>query len=116
MYMYTSGQHHWESGVTFSVVHVSMTVPSLVLFYFTNFSTHPSQHSSSTAAETVETVGQDIPFFNSELISQSCETGRVGTLSSTGYPSRDSHITFPTVFVHSWYMSGSIYSPPFIYS
>ena len=30
---YTSGEHRWESNVTFSVVHVSTTVASLVLFF-----------------------------------------------------------------------------------
>ena len=53
---YTSGEHRWESNMTFSVAHVSTTVPSLVLFFFATFSTHSSQHSSSTVAETVDTV------------------------------------------------------------
>ena len=53
---YSSCEHCWESNMTFSVAHVSTTVPSLVLFYFTSFSTHSSQHSSSTVAEAVDTV------------------------------------------------------------
>ena len=58
---YGSGKHRWESNVTFSVVHVTSTVPSLVLFYFTSFSfsTHSSQHSSSTVAEAVDIVDRD---------------------------------------------------------
>ena len=59
---YTSGEHHWESNVTFSVAHVSTTVSSLVLFYFASFSTHSSQQSSSTVAEAVDTVGCDSRF------------------------------------------------------
>ena len=59
---YTSGEHHWESNVTFSVAHMSTTVDSLVLFYFASFSTHSSQHSSSTVAEAVDTVGRDSQF------------------------------------------------------
>ena len=59
---YTSGEHHWESNVTFSVAHVSTTVASLVLFYFASFSTYSSQHSSSTVAEAVDTVGRDSRF------------------------------------------------------
>ena len=50
--------YHWESNVTFNVVHVSTTVPRLVLFYFTSFSTRSSQHSLSIVAEAVNTVGR----------------------------------------------------------
>ena len=56
---YTSGEHCWESNVTFSVAHVSTTVPSLALFCF---SPHSSQHSSSAVAEPVDKVGRDSRF------------------------------------------------------
>ena len=56
---YTSGEHRWESNVTFSVAHVSTTVPSLALFCF---SPHSSQHSSSAVAEPVDKVGRDSRF------------------------------------------------------
>lgn len=32
---YTSGEHRWESNITFSVAHGNKTVPPLVLFYLT---------------------------------------------------------------------------------
>ena len=54
---YTSGEHRWESNVTFSVAHVSTTVPSL-----DSFSTHSSQYSSSTVTEAVNTIDQDSRF------------------------------------------------------
>ena len=56
---YTSDEHHWDSNVTFSAAHVSTIVPSLALFCF---SPHSSQHSSSTVAEPVNTVGRDSQF------------------------------------------------------
>ena len=56
---YTSGEHCWESNVSFSVVHVSTAVYCSVLFLTLQAlaSTHSSQHSSSTIAEAVDTVG-----------------------------------------------------------
>ena len=59
---YGSGEHRWESNVTFSVAHVSTTVPSSVMFYFTSFSAHSSRHSSSTVAEAVDTIHRDSRF------------------------------------------------------
>ena len=48
----TSDEHHWFSNVTFSAVHVSTTVPCLVLFLtpetLLESSTHSGQHNSST--------------------------------------------------------------------
>ena len=45
--------------MTFSVAHVSTTVPSVALFCF---SPHSSQHSSSAVAEAVDKVGRDSRF------------------------------------------------------
>ena len=61
---YGSGEYHWESTMTFSVAHMNTTVASLVLFYFTSFSTHSSQHSSSIVAEAVDTVDRDSRFLH----------------------------------------------------
>ena len=55
---------------TFSVARMSITVPCLVLFLhaFTSFSTHSSQHNSSTIAETVDTVGRHGRFLQQPVV------------------------------------------------
>ena len=112
---YGSGERRWESNMTFSVAHVSMTVPSLVLFYFTSFSTSSSQHSSNTVAEVVDTVDRDSRFLQlwvDIVIICNWAYGHTPLVycQECGAVLVISHVTFPMVFTVG--ICTVRYSPP----
>ena len=92
--------------MSFSVAHVSTTVPSLVLFYFTSTLQSAQFEYSCRCNRTLQVEMTN--FFNGELITRSCATGHVGTptqyttnnLEHSVYSSYASHVTFPTVYMY----------------
>ena len=101
---YTSGEHLWESNVTFGVAHMSTQFNTSQTLVHTPVSTVQVQLQSQLTPQ-VEIAR----FFNSESISRSYATGHMGTplsilprmRSSTGYSSQASHVAqcSPLVYV-----------------